>query len=140
MHHRLVLLIAAVVLVGPGWVRAEDAQREEAAVAAAQSWLTLIDKGQYGESWKKAAAYFRNAVTEKQWQQSLRAVRKPLGKLVSRKVKNRTFTTTLPGAPDGEYVIIQFETSFANKEKAVETVTPLKDKDGTWRVSGYYIK
>jgi len=24
--------------------------------------------------------------------------------------------------------------------EAVETVTPMKEKDGSWRVSGYYIK
>jgi len=48
--------------------------------------------------------------------------------------------TSMPGAPDGEYVVIQFESSFANKKSAVETVTPMKGEDGVWRVSGYYIK
>ena len=47
---------------------------------------------------------------------------------------------SLPGAPDGEYVVLQFDTSFANKKEAVETVTPMLDKDGKWKVSGYYIK
>jgi len=42
--------------------------------------------------------------------------------------------------PDGDYVIIQFDTSFENKKSAIETVTPMLDKDGVWRVSGYYIK
>ncbi|HLO24795.1 MAG TPA: DUF4019 domain-containing protein [Geobacteraceae bacterium] len=74
------------------------------------------------------------------WEQSLRAVRSPLGNLVSRKVKSRTYTTTVPGAPDGEYVVIRFETSFGNKKSAIETVTPMREKDGNWRVSGYYIK
>jgi hypothetical protein len=46
----------------------------------------------------------------------------------------------LPGAPDGQYVIIQFETSFENKQNAVETVTPMLDTDSQWRISGYYIK
>ncbi|MGA9534411.1 MAG: DUF4019 domain-containing protein [Desulfobacterales bacterium] len=27
-----------------------------------------------------------------------------------------------------------------NKTSAVETITPMLDKDGQWRVSGYYIK
>jgi hypothetical protein len=43
-------------------------------------------------------------------------------------------------APDGEYVVIQFEASFENKKSAIETVTPMLDKDGNWRVSGYYVK
>jgi hypothetical protein len=36
-------------------------------------------------------------------------------------------------------VVIQYDTSFANKKSAVETVTPLLDSDGQWRVSGYFI-
>jgi len=29
---------------------------------------------------------------------------------------------------------------FEKKKAAVETVTPMMDRDGTWRVSGYFIK
>ena len=109
-------------------------------MAAAKKWLTMVDQGKYEESWKEAAQYFKNAVTQDQWRQSLQAVRKPLGNLIFRKVKSRAYMTSLPSAPDGEYVVIQFETSFANKKSAIETVTPMLDKDGSWRVSGYYIK
>ena len=119
---------------------AEDSDKEKAAVAVAEKWLGLVDEGKYGESWKEAADFFRNAVKQEQWEQSLQAVRKPLGKPISRQVKTKTYTTSLPGAPDGEYVVIQFETSFENKKSAIETVTPMMDKAGTWRVSGYYIK
>jgi hypothetical protein len=58
----------------------------------------------------------------------------------STKLESAQFMTQLPGAPDGEYAVIQFETSFANKKSAIETVTPMKDPDGKWRVSGYFIK
>ena len=84
--------------------------------------------------------YFRTAVKQEQWIESLQAVRKPLGKLVSRKIRSNTYKTSLPGAPDGEYVVIQFETSFENKKSAIETVTPMMEKDGKWRVSGYFIR
>ncbi len=119
---------------------AREGEKEKAALRAAQAWLTLIDAGRYGESWQEAATYFRGAVTREQWEQSLKGVRKPLGSVISRKVTEKMYTTYLPGAPDGEYVVIQFDSSFANKKKAVETVTPMLDKDGKWRVSGYYIK
>lgn len=55
-------------------------------------------------------------------------------------VRIRTYSTTLPGAPDGEYVVILYDTSFENKKSAVETVTQMIDKDGNWHVAGYYIK
>jgi len=37
-------------------------------------------------------------------------------------------------------VVIQFDSSFEHKQTAVETVTPMLDTDGKWRVSGYFIK
>ena len=114
--------------------------KEDSAVKAAESWLTLVDNGKYDKSWKEAAAYFRNAIPKEQWQHTIAAVRKPLGDVITRELSSRTSMTSLPGAPDGEYVVIQFNTSFTNKKVAIETITPMLEKDGMWRVSGYYIK
>ena len=140
MFRKVSCLLALSLILAVVTGVAEDSDKEKAAVAAAKKWLGLVDEGKYGESWKEAAGFFRNAVKQEQWEQSLQAVRKPLGKPVSRQVKTKTYKTSLPGAPDGEYVVIQFETSFENKKSAIETVTPMMDKDGTWRVSGYFIK
>jgi hypothetical protein len=113
---------------------------EKRAMEASDTWLKLIDNSNYAKSWETAAVLFRNAVAKEQWHQSLNAVRKPLGKVMKRTVRSKQYATSLPGAPDGEYVVIQYETSFENKKSSVETVTPMLDKDGKWRVSGYYIK
>jgi hypothetical protein len=118
----------------------DQTEAEKAAVVAAKSWLKLVDQGGYSESWTEAAGYFKNAVTKEQWEQSMVAVRKPLGKKLSRKLKSKTYSTSLPGAPDGQYVIIQLEISFQNKKASVETITPMLDEDGQWRVAGYFIK
>lgn len=119
---------------------AQESEKQTAAVAAAQKWLALVDAGQYARSWQESAANFRNAVSEDRWEQLLKATRQPLGELISRKVRSAIYQTSLPAAPDGEYVVIQFETSFANKTSAVETVTPMFEEQGGWRVSGYFIK
>ncbi len=119
---------------------AAESDKEMAAVSAAEKWLALIDEGKYSDSWKVAAAFFRNAVPQNQWEQSLLATRKPLGKVLSRSVVAKNYATSLPGAPDGQYVVIRFETSFEHKKQAVETVTPMMDQDGKWHVSGYYIR
>ncbi len=115
-------------------------EAERAAVESAQSWLSVVDREEYGSSWDEAASYFKEAVSREQWQQTMQAVRKPLGNTASRVLFSKRYHTSLPGAPDGEYVVIQFNTSFENKKSALETVTPMKDEDGKWRVSGYYIK
>ncbi len=72
--------------------------------------------------------------------ESLNAAREPLGKVISREVESKKYKKFLPGAPDGEYVVIKFLSSFVNKKFAVETVILTLEKDGMWRLSGYYIK
>jgi hypothetical protein len=133
------LTVLAMLL---GVCSATQAQQkpEELAQQSADAWLALVDSGKYAESWQEASQLFKAAVTKEQWQSKLRASRDPFGKMLTRKLKSATYAKTLPGAPDGEYVVIQYESSFEHKQSAVETVTPMLDKDGQWRVSGYYIK
>jgi hypothetical protein len=113
---------------------------KELAQQSADAWLALVDSGKYADSWREASQLFKAHVSKEQWQDALRATRDPLGKIRSRKLKSATYKTSMPGAPDGEYVVIQYESSFEHKQSAVETVTPMLDQDGKWRISGYYIK
>ena len=130
---------AAGVLGLAAGAQAVEDPAEAAAVAAAERFLALTDSGKYAESWNEASSLFRKQVTSEQWVKALAGARQPLGALVSRKVLTKQHTRTLPGVPDGDYVMIQFETVFANKKSAVETVTPMLDA-GQWRVSGYFVK
>ncbi len=113
---------------------------EEAAVTAASAWLALVDGGNHAGSWQSAAAISRNAVAQDQWAAQIAAARAPLGKAVSRNLKSKALMTELPNAPEGHYVVLQFETDFADAAGKIETVTPMLDPDGQWRVSGYYIQ
>jgi hypothetical protein len=133
-------LSALAVITTLGNTAFAEPKPEDEAQKAAEQWLSLVDDGHFAESWKTAAAYFQAAVPQELWERQLGAVRKPLGKLISRKLKTAKHTKSLPGAPDGDYVVLQFETSFENKKEAIETVTPMLEKDGAWRVSGYFIK
>jgi hypothetical protein len=142
MNPRHILRICSILVLAfaaPIPSHAADKPEKEAQ-AAAEQWLALIDAGQFAESWQATAAVFQAAVSQPQWKSSLESVRKPLGSLVSRKLKSAKYSKKLPGAPDGEYVVVQFTTSFTNKNEAVETVTPMLDQDGKWKVSGYFIK
>ena len=138
---KIVLLFLSATLIGLSCqVALADSEKEKAARDAALAWLSLVDQGQYAGSWEEAATYFKGAVTRDGWIQSLNAVREPLGKNKSRKFLSSKYARTLPGAPDGEYVVIQYRSAFEKKPSAVETITPMLDRDGKWRVSGYYIK
>jgi hypothetical protein len=139
-HLLAILLSALPLLVGACQKSEAQGSAERDAAVAADAWLKLVDDAKYADSWEQAAAYFKQAVPSEQWQRQVGAVRQPLGKLVSRTPKSKKYTTALPGAPDGKYVVIEYDTVFEHKSSATETVTPMQDPDGSWRVSGYYIK
>ena len=134
-----ILIFALVTSMLAQPLRADE-EAEKAAVKVAEEWLALIDEGEYKKSWEEAAVLAKTAVEVDQWGHTIRNARMPFGALKSRKVKSAEYTTSLPGAPDGHYVVVQFDTSFEHKAAAIETVTPMKDPDGVWRVSGYFIK
>jgi Protein of unknown function (DUF4019) len=134
------ILALALALSAPLGAYGQSSEEYEAkALEAAKSWLATVDAGDYGKSWEDAATLFRRAVTKEAWVKAVSAARAPLGKVTSRQVRSSQYTTSLPGAPEGHYVVIQFDATF-EKRKAVETVTPMLDEDGVWRVSGYYVR
>jgi hypothetical protein len=110
------------------------------ALAAARDWLALIDEGDSAESYRRAASLFKSAVTPEQWQSSLTAAQAPLGKPLNRSLKSSSYAEELPGAPDGKYYVIEYETTFERKKNGTETVVPMLDEDGAWRVSGYFVR
>jgi len=147
MHPRCFILASLIgVFVGGGAAFAVEAP-EDAAQAAAESWLRLVDGGDYSASWNQAAKAFKSGVKQPDWVQTVGGVRTPLGKLVSRQLKSREYTEKAPTTRvvggrvytwgDGRYVVIQYEAAFANKASTVETVVAMADPDGVWRVSGY---
>ena len=142
MTRHIAALVTLSVMATSG-LGVESVLAQSSTAAAQQSterWLGLVDKGDYAASWNAAGAFFRNAITRDRWQESLRGVRPPLGAVKSRTLKSATPAKTLPGAPDGEYVVFLFDSSFERKQAAVETVTAVKEPDGTWRVVGYFIR
>jgi len=70
----------------------------------------------------------------------MQSARAPLGGVVGRKQRSATYTTSLPGAPAGEYVVFLFDTDFEKRTGFVETITVAREKDGSWRIAGYYIR
>lgn len=111
-----------------------------AAHATSKDWLKKLDAADYSGAWEAAASMFKAVVSAQAWQQASQSVRSPLGALRNRSDRSATFTRSLPGMPDGQYVVVQFDTTFENKVKGIETVTVALDQDGTWRVAGYFIK
>jgi hypothetical protein len=129
---RFALLPLFALTLAPAFAQS-DAQK------SAENWLGFIDIGKYAESWTETSAYFRSRVPQKKWVDALTSSRLPIGEVRSRRAIKVTETRSLPGAPDGQYTVIQFLSSFQNKAKALETLTLMKD-GGQWRPAGYFIR
>jgi hypothetical protein len=115
------------------------ADTSQQASDSAKAWLTIIDAGNYSQSWKDAGSSFQSAVTEAKWAEMAKPIRDSVGALLSRVPAGVEQTKSLPSAPPGDYAVVRFSTKFANKSDATETVIMLMD-GGAWKVAGYFIK
>ena len=134
------LLFATCCFLPGGPARAAETRPEDAAQPPATEWLALVDAGKYVESWERMSSGFKKAVSKRKWKSTIEKVRKPLGKFISRKLKSVEYAKELPGAPEGEYVVLQYESAFERRPAAVEKVTLILGQDLTWRVSSYAVK
>ena len=116
-----------------------DDESTSAAEQAAVDWLALVDTTQYGVAWNEAVRFFRNKISAPDWLKAVTEARSALGGVINRNSISATYATSLPDAPPGEYVVLQFHTTFENNAKAIETVTSMLD-EGQWRVAGYYVR
>ena len=135
----LLAVVACCVALAIGSAAAQD-PRATMAQKEARGWLALTDRGDAMASWKAAGKQFQNAITAERWADSLKQVRPPLGAISERALLSTEFTRSFPGAPDGDYVLLVFRSSFANKTDSRETVTLQQEADGVWRVIGYFIR
>jgi len=121
----------------PAGAQDKHADAEQKAVAVAESWLALVDRGEYAQAWETQAERLKKAVMRRDFVKSIGDWRKQLGKVTSRQLESKKYATTLPHAPDGPYVVVQYKTSFASKKSLAETVTLMLGKDKKWRVLDY---
>jgi hypothetical protein len=139
-HSFFIIILCLFTLYSCSKDGTEKDLKIQSGISAAKAWLQLMDKGEYYKTWETASSLFQNAIDKEKWVKKVKPVREPFGKIISRKIKKYQYLKALPGAPDGEYVYIQFQTSFEKKRASIETITPMLDADGIWKVSGYYVK
>jgi hypothetical protein len=140
MSVRILSVVVLALLLGtadPG--RAQDEAISEARDSA-KTWLALLDDGQYEATWENAGELLKAAVGPEEWAKKWSVTLGPLGKLKSRAVRSSEYSTTMPGGPEGEYVVVQFDTTFESGQTALENVVMRKQRDGTWKVAGYRIR
>jgi Protein of unknown function (DUF4019) len=112
---------------------------ELAAERQALGFLGYLDQGRYADSYAYTGMLIRAQLDREQFSTQIQKTRAGTGALQSRELIDAGYATTVPGAPEGQYVVLHYHASFANRQDTVETLTLALAK-GYWRVSGYYIK
>ncbi len=113
---------------------------ERVAIVSMNSWLKLVDDNKYGRSWDESAQLFKNSVIRIEWIQLLKNTRRPLGRLINRELISLTYTTSMLNAPEGEYVVIEYNTAFKEQSNVTEIITLVRINEEFWRVSGYFFR
>jgi Protein of unknown function (DUF4019) len=98
----------------------------------ARQWLTLVDDGNYAQSWSEAGAGFKARSSSANWAKEAAAEREPLGAVASRDLKDVDLSHP-------QTAVVRYDSSFAHKTGAVETITLAFEK-GAWSVTSYSVK
>ncbi len=129
-----IIIIGSLVLSGGAYANEEEAK---AGSLAAQKWLEMIDSGNYKQAWSSAHGFLHGTMPEDKWVKETTKARNKLGAVIGRTLTSSKYTTKLPvpGAPEGEYVISTFDTTFKKKGRKLEAVIVAKTDDGIWKVT-----
>jgi|SRR5581483_3998690 len=97
----------------------------------ARQWLVLVDDKNYAQSWSQAGKAFQAKQKADAWAAAAGDKRGGLGAVASRDLKSIDL-----GRAD--IAVVKYDTVFARKAQAVETVT-LAFENGGWQVTDYSV-
>jgi hypothetical protein len=97
----------------------------------ARQWLVLVDDKNYAQSWSEAGKAFQNREKTDAWAAKAGTDRAPMGAVASRDLKSVDLSHS-------NTAVVRYDTVFAHKAQAVETVT-LAFENGGWSVTDYSV-
>lgn len=97
----------------------------------ARQWLVLVDDKNYAQSWSEAGKAFQSKQKTDAWATVAAAERGSLGAVASRDLKSIDLGRT-------NTAVIKYDTVFAHKAQAVETIT-MTFENGGWAVTDYTV-
>lgn len=106
------------------------------AAAHALSWLALVDRGDWTESWRAASPTFQSRMSQDAWETRAAQLNRPAGPLD--RVQQYAVRSASPTNSDaGGSVLVQYQATSPTGARLLETVALVPDGD-TWRVSAYF--
>ncbi len=130
----------AAVTSAAATTTASHAAESAESYSVAEKFIASIDAGDWAQSWNDAGEFFQSQASAADWASTVEPVRAPLGEVEQRELLSAERASTLPGAPEGEYEVLQFQTKFENVETtSVETVIMVRN-GSKFDVAGYFIR
>lgn len=112
-------------------------EAERAAVAATVPILERLDAGDYDAVHAAASPLLKEQVPHDEWLAQVQALRGPLGAHESRAVGTTTYVNNPWGAPEGEYVIVSYDSRWQNGS-IHENLSMQRQPNGAWALAGYH--
>lgn len=138
----LTLLLPALLLVGTTRAQPDDphAADKQAAQAAAQEWLALLEDRDFEDGWEEAAAPFRaQQAGPEAWTQTATRLADSIGTPAARTLTSAQYRDTLrAAATEGPFVVLSYRTRFAGGHYEEHLVVVRAEE--AWRVAGYRVR
>jgi len=118
---------------------AHETGRDAAVCDLAGQFVCRLDAGDYSGAWMALDAHARLLKTAQDWQRYQAAIRSAYGPLQQRRFRSLDHRGTYSQHPDGDYVVVCFDSRFADKQAAIETVVLRQEPAGAVSIIAYYI-
>jgi len=130
------LLLVVAIAVCPVRAANSDLKHDsDVSVATASAWLAEWDAGHWKACWNDFSSTLQSDGSLDKWSRHAFSVQEVLGKLQSRKLIGVQETRLR-----GKVMRVVFDVTFEHKGLLSEGVNVEKQSDGSWKVSGHWIK
>lgn len=137
--HAVLILACIFIILYPLYSEKPETEKVEQAVPVAAEFLQMIDSGQYAESWRSSASLMQEKITEKDWAEKLAKARERTGDVINRERESATYSTKAQDSPEGEYIMLIYDSKFDKAGELSEYVTVMRDGE-LWKVAGYFLE
>ena len=137
--HAVLIVACLFMILIPLYNQSPDSEKIERAETVSVEFLALVDGGKYAESWQASASLMQGKIAEKAWVEKLSEARDLSGGMVQRARKSASYSTEAQDSPEGEYIMLIYESDFQKAEDVSEYVTVMLEGD-EWKVAGYFMQ
>ncbi len=110
-----------------------------AALTKAERFVGILDSRNYDRAYLQTSDLLKLRTPQTEWIRQQEIAFQLLGDVRERQLSTVKARAVYPGLPDGNYLIVCFETRTAHKVKAIEVVL-LKEEETDWQVCNYSIR